>query len=278
MPSASRNASRGPPSCPMRAPRARERGRRPRDRSHRRMVSPRPRECESRSERVGHRPPREVLGRWGLLTEGALPQRRPTSMQDQRSWSSARRRNYRRRWRWSSGTWKPRPPERLLPTPGPTSPQLRGGAESAHDLRHSFVSNLLPHGDLATISRAAGHANPHVTAKLYSHALGSPRSRRSGAALAAAAAVSDTMLGSVARYPHRGFLAWHIRWGHTLRYFLDGENDLPGACPQCGGALRHRCPSCSAPIRRRSPSTARSAVRRSGTWSSSGARIRRPGR
>jgi hypothetical protein len=33
------------------------------------------------------------------------------------------------------------------------------------------VSNLLPHGDLATISRTAGHANPLITAKLYSHAL-----------------------------------------------------------------------------------------------------------
>jgi integrase len=58
----------------------------------------------------------------------------------------------------------------------------------AHDLRHSFVSNLLPHGDLATISRAAGHANPHITAKLYSHALGSPQEQAQRAALAAAAA------------------------------------------------------------------------------------------
>ena len=62
------------------------------------------------------------------------------------------------------------------------------GGVRAHDLRHSFVSNLLPHGDLATISRAAGHANPHITAKLYSHALGSPEEQAHRAALAAAAA------------------------------------------------------------------------------------------
>jgi hypothetical protein len=36
--------------------------------------------------------------------------------------------------------------------------------------------------------------------------------------------------------------------GHTLRYFLDDEDGLPRACPQCGGELRHRCPACSAPI------------------------------
>ena len=62
------------------------------------------------------------------------------------------------------------------------------GKVRARDLRHSFVSNLLPHGDLATISRAAGHANPHITAKLYSHALGSPEEQAQRAALAAAAA------------------------------------------------------------------------------------------
>ncbi len=58
----------------------------------------------------------------------------------------------------------------------------------AHDLRHSFVSNLLAHGDLATVSRAAGHANPRITAKLYSHALGSPEEQAERAGLAAAAA------------------------------------------------------------------------------------------
>ena len=42
--------------------------------------------------------------------------------------------------------------------------------------------------------------------------------------------------------------AFCLSCGHTLRYFLDGEDGLPAACPQCGGELRHRCPSCSAPI------------------------------
>ena len=44
------------------------------------------------------------------------------------------------------------------------------------------------------------------------------------------------------------WVAFCLACGHTLRYFLDGEHDLPGVCPQCGGALRHRCPTCSAPI------------------------------
>jgi predicted RNA-binding Zn-ribbon protein involved in translation (DUF1610 family) len=43
-------------------------------------------------------------------------------------------------------------------------------------------------------------------------------------------------------------VAFCLSCGHTLRYFLEDEADLPGACPQCGGALRHRCPVCSAPI------------------------------
>ncbi|HEY7379901.1 MAG TPA: hypothetical protein VH572_01725 [Gaiella sp.] len=34
--------------------------------------------------------------------------------------------------------------------------------------------------------------------------------------------------------------------GHTLRYFEQHEDELPGACPHCGGALTHRCPSCEA--------------------------------
>jgi integrase len=61
-------------------------------------------------------------------------------------------------------------------------------APQADDLRHSFVSNLLPYCDLAAISRAAGHATPYITAKLYSHALGSPEEQAQPAALAAAAA------------------------------------------------------------------------------------------
>jgi hypothetical protein len=33
-----------------------------------------------------------------------------------------------------------------------------------------------------------------------------------------------------------------------MRYFLEDEAELPAACPQCGGELRHRCPECAAPI------------------------------
>ena len=44
------------------------------------------------------------------------------------------------------------------------------------------------------------------------------------------------------------WVAFCLTCGHTLRYFLDGEDVLPPACPQCGGELRHRCPRCEAPI------------------------------
>jgi predicted RNA-binding Zn-ribbon protein involved in translation (DUF1610 family) len=44
------------------------------------------------------------------------------------------------------------------------------------------------------------------------------------------------------------WVAFCLACGHTLRYFLDDEAELPAGCPQCGGDLRHRCPSCDAPI------------------------------
>ena len=58
----------------------------------------------------------------------------------------------------------------------------------AHDLRHSFTSNLIPHTDLMTVSRAVGHKNIAVTAKVYAHALGTPEEQAERAARAAAAA------------------------------------------------------------------------------------------
>ena len=36
--------------------------------------------------------------------------------------------------------------------------------------------------------------------------------------------------------------------GSVWRYFLEGESELPAACPHCGGETRHRCPECSAPF------------------------------
>ena len=38
------------------------------------------------------------------------------------------------------------------------------------------------------------------------------------------------------------------RCGHTLRYFEELEEELPGACPHCDGRLRSRCPACAARI------------------------------
>jgi hypothetical protein len=34
--------------------------------------------------------------------------------------------------------------------------------------------------------------------------------------------------------------------GFAQRYFDDWEQELPAACPQCGGEIRSRCPSCGA--------------------------------
>ena len=44
------------------------------------------------------------------------------------------------------------------------------------------------------------------------------------------------------------YVAFCLRCGFTQRYFLELERDLAGACPDCGGELRHRCPECSAPF------------------------------
>lgn len=53
-----------------------------------------------------------------------------------------------------------------------------------HDLRHSFASNLLGAGvDVVTVSKALGHANPHITFTVYAHAI--PKERHgAGDALA----------------------------------------------------------------------------------------------
>jgi hypothetical protein len=39
-----------------------------------------------------------------------------------------------------------------------------------------------------------------------------------------------------------------LRCGFAQRYFEDWEDELPDACPQCGGELRSRCPACAAPF------------------------------
>ena len=44
------------------------------------------------------------------------------------------------------------------------------------------------------------------------------------------------------------WVAFCLSCGHTQRYFLEHEAELPPACPTCGGLLRHRCPECGEPI------------------------------
>jgi len=34
--------------------------------------------------------------------------------------------------------------------------------------------------------------------------------------------------------------------GYAQRYFDESEDELPTACPQCGGDLRSHCPACGA--------------------------------
>jgi predicted nucleic acid-binding Zn ribbon protein len=40
------------------------------------------------------------------------------------------------------------------------------------------------------------------------------------------------------------WVAWCLGCGFTVRYFEASEDDVPRACPQCGGELRRRCPAC----------------------------------
>ena len=44
------------------------------------------------------------------------------------------------------------------------------------------------------------------------------------------------------------WVAFCLACGHTQRYFLEHEAELPPACPTCGGEMRNRCPACGAPI------------------------------
>jgi ribosomal protein S27E len=37
-----------------------------------------------------------------------------------------------------------------------------------------------------------------------------------------------------------------LQCGYAQRYFDESEEELPPACPQCGGELRSHCPSCGA--------------------------------
>ena len=40
------------------------------------------------------------------------------------------------------------------------------------------------------------------------------------------------------------WVAFCLDCGHTLRYFVELEGELPAACPQCAGEVRRRYPEC----------------------------------
>lgn len=42
------------------------------------------------------------------------------------------------------------------------------------------------------------------------------------------------------------WVAFCLGCGHTLRYFEEFADDVPRACPQCGGEIRRECQSCHA--------------------------------
>jgi predicted nucleic acid-binding Zn ribbon protein len=42
------------------------------------------------------------------------------------------------------------------------------------------------------------------------------------------------------------WVAFCLACGFVQRYFEKFEDELPSACPQCGGELRARCPECDA--------------------------------
>ena len=42
--------------------------------------------------------------------------------------------------------------------------------------------------------------------------------------------------------------AFCLGCGAARRWFEEFEDELPAACPACGGELLHRCPACAAPF------------------------------
>ena len=42
------------------------------------------------------------------------------------------------------------------------------------------------------------------------------------------------------------WVAFCVGCGHAQRYFEENEDELPAACPFCGGEVRRACPSCGA--------------------------------
>ena len=42
------------------------------------------------------------------------------------------------------------------------------------------------------------------------------------------------------------WVAFCVECGHSQRYFVEREAELPSSCPTCGGEVRLRCPSCGA--------------------------------
>ena len=42
--------------------------------------------------------------------------------------------------------------------------------------------------------------------------------------------------------------AFCVTCGGALRWFEAHEDELPAACPACGGAMVHRCAACNAPF------------------------------
>jgi predicted nucleic acid-binding Zn ribbon protein len=42
------------------------------------------------------------------------------------------------------------------------------------------------------------------------------------------------------------WVAFCLGCGHAQRFFDAWADELPGACPACGGELRSACPSCGA--------------------------------
>jgi Phage integrase family len=109
-----------------------------------------------------------------------------------------------------------------------------------HDLRHSNTSNLIAHADLVTVSRAVGHKNPHVTATVYAHALGTPQEQ--AAPCRAGSCRRGTRVGRCVlckRLCKSETVALLKTKGPLLRAFLvwavTGSNRRPPACK--AGAL-----------------------------------------
>jgi len=75
-----------------------------------------------------------------------------------------------------------------------------------HDLRHSYASVQLAKGEpIAAVSKALGHANPHITMTTYAHALPEERHGANDRMAALMGYIGNRLLWDRCRWSVAGF-------------------------------------------------------------------------